>query len=239
MAERLQFSFDELAAERDALRRFVADASHELRTPITALKNFNDLLQGAAAHDPEARAEFLAESQAQIERLAWITRNLLDLSRFDAGLVDLDLAEHDAGQLLDSVVHALRPIAQEKGITLAQRGPDSAPRLRCDRARIELALTNLVDNALKFTSVGGEVEVGAEVIEGAVRLWVRDTGRGIEPKECERIFQRFYRGQGAQGEGSGLGLSIAQSIVQAHGGRITVESSRGEGSLFSVELPQD
>ena len=92
MAERLEASFAELAAERDALRRFIADASHELRTPITALRNFNDLLQGAAADDPVARAEFLAESQVQLDRLEWITRNLLDLSRLDAGLVALDIA---------------------------------------------------------------------------------------------------------------------------------------------------
>jgi len=158
MAERLEASFAALAAERDVLRRFIADASHELRTPITALKNFNDLLQGAAADDPAARAEFLAESQVQLHRLEWITRNLLDLSRLDAGLVALDLANHDVGELIESAASAFKPLAQEKGVAFSVRSPMSSLELRCDRARIELALSNLLDNAFKFTPAGGQVE---------------------------------------------------------------------------------
>jgi signal transduction histidine kinase len=238
MAGRLEASFAELAAERDALRRFIADASHELRTPITALKNFNDLLQGAAADDPAARAEFLAESQVQIERLEWITRHLLDLSRLDAGLAALDRAEQDVGELIEGVASALRPVAREKGIDLATRFPEPGVSLRCDRARIELALSNVVENALKFTPAGGRVEVGAQRVEDAVRLWVRDTGIGIDPEDQPHIFERFYRGRNAQGEGSGLGLAIVHSVVQAHGGRVWVESRPGAGSTFAIELPE-
>jgi signal transduction histidine kinase len=238
MAERLEASFADLAAERDALRRFIADASHELRTPITALKNFNDLLQGAAADDPAARAEFLAESQLQLDRLEWITRNLLDLSRLDAGLVTLDLANQDVGELIESAASAFKVLAQEKGIAFSIWPPTPSLELRCDRARIESALSNLLDNALKFTPAGGQVEIGAEQRGEAVRLWVRDTGPGIAPQDQPRIFERFYQGKNDRAEGSGLGLAIVQSVVQAHGGQISVESEPGAGSLFVIELPQ-
>ena len=238
MAERLEASFSELAAERDALRRFIADASHALRTPITALKNFNDLLQGAAAEDPAARAEFLTESQVQLERLEWITRNLLDLSRLDAGLIDLDLADHDVGELLDAAASAFKPLAQDIRITFSIRLPTPPLELRCDRARIELALSNLLDNAFKYTPPGGQVEIGAVPTGEGVQLWVRDSGPGIAPEDLPHIFERFYRGRNNHTEGSGLGLAIVQSVAQAHGGQVSAQSEPGTGSLFVIELPQ-
>jgi signal transduction histidine kinase len=238
MAERLEASFAELAAERDALRRFVADASHELRTPITALKNFNDLLLGAAADDPSAHAEFLAESRVQLDRLEWITHNLLDLSRFDAGLVALSLADHDAGELIEAASCAWATLAREKGIDLLVWPPAPPLNLRCDRARIELALSNLLDNAIQFTPAGGQVAVGAEQRGSVIRLWVRDTGCGIAPEDQPHIFERFYRGSNASESGSGLGLAIVHSIAQAHGGQVFVESKPDAGSFFAIELPR-
>jgi len=237
MAERLEASFAELAAERDSLRRFIADASHELRTPVTALKNFNELLQGAAADDPAARAEFLAESQIQLDRLEWITHNLLDLSRLEAGLIALDVTSHDAGELIRASAAAFKTLAHEKQVTLSVAEPPSPVQVRCDRARIELALSNLLENGLKFTPAGGQVEIGAEQSHQGVRLWVQDSGPGIAPADQGRIFERFYRGRGRDVEGTGLGLAIVRSIVQAHGGHVTVESQPGAGSRFVIELP--
>jgi signal transduction histidine kinase len=238
MAEQLEASFAELAAERDSLRRFIADASHELRTPITALKNFNELLQGAAADDPSARSEFLAESQTQLERLEWITHNLLNLSRLDAGLVDLDADDHHVDELIEATGSTFKTLAVERGISLSIERPSAPLYAHCDRARIELALSNLVDNALKFTPAGGEIEIGASQAGETVHLWVRDTGAGIDPADLPHIFERFYRGRNNGQESSGLGLAIVQSIVQAHGGRCFVESAPGSGSRFVIELPR-
>jgi len=237
MAERLEASFAEVAAERDALRRFIADASHELRTPVTALKNFNDLLLGAAADDASARGEFLAESQTQLERLEWITHNLLDLSRFDAGLVELDRTDHDAGELVEAASSAFSALARGKGIDLLVWSPVPPLQVHCDRTRIEIALSNLLDNAIQFTAAGGQVAIGADQREDLIRLWVRDTGCGIAPEDLPHIFERFYRGHNAPEGGSGLGLAIVQSIAHAHGGQAFVESKPGAGSFFAIELP--
>ncbi len=238
MAERLEASFAGLAAERDALRRFIADASHQLRTPITALKNFNELLQGAAAGDPAAHAEFLAESQAQIGRLEWITRNLLSLSRLDAGLITLDLARCDAGDVIEEASAPFKALATDKGIALSANRPASPIDVQCDRARIEMALSNLLDNAVKFTPPGGRVEIGVDQAGETVRWWVRDTGPGIDPDDRPHIFERFYQGRASRASsGSGLGLAIVHSIVQAHRGRVTAESNPDSGSRFLIELP--
>lgn len=239
MAERLQTSFAELGSERDTLRRFIADASHELRTPITAIKTFNELLRSGAANDAGLRAEFLGESQTQIERLEWITRNLLDLSRLDSGTAEMDLAAHDVGELLQAAASAFKQSALEKQIALVVLVPEQPLALNCDRARMEIAVSNLIDNALKFTLAGGAIHVSAKSVAGAIRITVGDNGPGIDPADLPHIFERFYRGKGAITQGSGLGLALVKSIVLAHHGQVNVESTVDQGSVFSIEIPVD
>ena len=203
-------------------------------TPITALKNFNTLLQGPAASDPDAQNEFLLESQIQIERLAWITANLLDLSRMDAGLLELDLAEHDFGEIIESSATPFETLADEKGISLNIQLPENPVKITADRPRLEMALGNLLDNAIKFSTENGEIRVILENDQECITLKVCDTGQGISPDDLPHIFERFYRGRVHNVEGSGLGLSIVKSVVEAHGGTVDVESIPGEGTTFRL-----
>jgi signal transduction histidine kinase len=236
MAERLQASFNALSSERDTLRRFMADASHELRTPVTALGNFIELLQGPAAEDVRAREEFLAECQAQVQRMEWITSNLLNLSRLDAGLVQLDCQTQDLGSLLQSAAMPFFPRAKSMQINFEVIQPDIPMPVVCDRARMEIALGNLLSNALKFTPADGKVTMRGDYWDGHIRIQVKDTGCGIAPEDLPRVFERFYRGRTTR-DGSGLGLSIAQGIIQAHQGEIIVKSEAGKGCKFTVLLP--
>lgn len=236
MADALHHSFVELAAERDTLRRFVADASHELRTPITALRTFNELLQGPAQTDHSAQQEFLAESQTQITRLEWITRNLLDLSRWDAGMATLARSEMNLGDLLIETVAPFRALAQELEIELTVLLPEKPILATVDGPRLGLAMANLLDNALKFTPSGGKVELGICQEAQAIKIWVADTGMGIAGEELPHIFARFYRSPRATQAGSGLGLAIVERILRAHHATVTVESNEGVGSRFTLTL---
>ncbi len=237
MAESLERSFRDLRAERDSLSRFVADASHELRTPITALATFNELLQGRASEDPVARQEFLRESHVQLGRLQWITSNLLDLSRLDAGIAGLSLGRHAASDIVESAVEGFRAAARQKGVTLEVRDADHDLVVVCDAQRIQIALSNLVANAVKFVPLGGTVEVAVTTRDGRVFFCVKDTGPGIPPAEQDLIFERFYRGRSSAGDGAGLGLAIVRSVARAHGGEVSVTSEPGVGSTFTLEIP--
>ena len=236
MAARLQTSFAELAAERDALRRFIADASHELRTPLTALRQFVEILQGQAGSDPETRTEFLGESQRQLKRLQWITGHLLDLSRLDGGVASLDIAQHDLTSLLEEVLAPFRSLADTKQIDLRLAVAEGHELICCDKASLGMALANLLDNALKYTPSGGVVELAATEDVHLTLLSVSDSGPGIQPADQERIFERFYRGAGSEPlPGAGLGLAIVKSAVEAHGGSACVESNAG--ATFTIAIP--
>jgi two-component system OmpR family sensor kinase len=237
MADRLQASFGQLAEERDTLRRFIADASHELRTPVTALRSFLEILQGKASRSAKTRAEFLVDSLHQVERLEWITHNLLDLTRLDAGITSLSLENIQVGDLMNALQAAYSRKAEEKNVELMHEGSEEGLELHGDRALLETAVGNLVDNAIKFTQPGGKVAFGADRTEAGVRLWVHDNGKGIDPEDLPHIFDRFYRGRGQEAEGSGLGLALVRSVVEAHGGEVRLESELGVGSLFMMDIP--
>jgi signal transduction histidine kinase len=242
MADRVQESVEIIRRDRDRSRDFLADVSHELRTPIAALRTFNELLQERAGEDPAARAEFLEASGAQMERLDWLAQNLLELSKLDSGLVLLDLRPDDIRSTVEQAVEQAETAAKRRGVTVTTHLPEHPLRIRHDPVRIGQVVTNLVGNAIKFTPRGGKVEIDVGPVTDGVRIVVGDSGVGIDPAELPRIFERFYRGtqaSEARGSGSGLGLAIVRSIVEMHGGAVSVESRVKRGSTFTVVLPRD
>ena len=234
MASQLEVSFDGLSAERDSLKTLVADASHELRTPLTAIKNFLTLLAGPAGDDPQTRIEFLAESQIQVERMEWITQNILDLSRLEAGLVNLAVEAIEINGFLNTVYETFLHQAEEKEIRLALADISEGLTVEGDRMWLQSAMDNLVENAIKFTPNGGQVELGADQEEDGVRLWVRDTGIGIPLEDQGQVFERFYQVDRSGMGGRGLGLAMVEAIMTAHRGAVEVESQPGQGSRFSL-----
>ena len=240
MADRLAGTLRMLEADRDRLREFVADVSHELRTPIAALRMYTELLREEDV-DEATRAEFLERSTQQIGRLEWLSTNLLDLSRIDAGIFPLDMREGDLRDPVQATVQALSEVAVARGVALDSQVPGEAVELRFDRERIVQLLTNLVGNALKFTPRGGAVSVTVHETDASVTIEVDDTGPGIPAEELPHVFERFYRGTNtgeARASGSGLGLAIVRSIVEMHGGEIEVASVIGEGTEFRITLPR-
>ena len=242
MADRLAESVELIRRDRDRSRDFLADVSHELRTPLAALRTFNQLLMEGAAEDPDARGEFLESSAGQIDRLDWLAQNLLELSKLDSGLVLLDLRPDDLRAAVESATHQHDALAKRRGVKVELDLPTRPVRIRHDPPRIGQVVANLVGNAVKFTPRGGVVRVSVEPTTEGARIDVVDTGVGIDANELPHIFERFYRGSRAneaRGSGSGLGLAIVRSIVDIHGGTVSVESGPGTGSRFTVRLPID
>ena len=240
MADQLAGTLRMLEADRDRLREFVADVSHELRTPIAALRMYNELQRDGQV-DEATRREFLQRSTDQIARLEWLSTNLLDLSRLDAGIFPLDMRTGDLRDPIQAVVQALSEVAVARGIALDSEVPGTPVELMFDRERIVQLLTNLVGNALKFTPRDGSVSVQLKESDANVAVEVRDTGLGIPAGELPKVFDRFYRGTNtgdARASGSGLGLAIVRSIVEMHDGEIELESVVGEGTVFRIVLPR-
>src|SRR4051812_12235224 len=242
MAERVQASIEYIRRDRDRSRDFLADVSHELKTPIAALRTFNELLAEGHVKDAATEREFLEQSRQQIDRLDWLAANLLELSKLESGLVLLDLRPDDLRTVVESAVQQAHPAADRKGVAIVIDLPKEPIRQHHDPQRMGQVLTNLLGNAIKFTPRGGEVHVTLEPTSDGAELRVADTGVGINPQELPFVFERFYRGVQAhesRAAGSGLGLSIVRSIVEMHSGRVSISSTRGRGTQSAVDLPRE
>jgi two-component system phosphate regulon sensor histidine kinase PhoR len=228
------------AKRLERLRRdFVANASHELRTPVAAIVGVADTLAAGAADDPDARKSFLDILVRHAQRLSRLTADLLDIARLEAGYKPrVERVPVDA--TVETVLSTLKGKAADKQIELGGKVPPDL-HLAAERAAVEQILTNLVDNAIKYTPAGGRVLVTAERKEGQVQLAVEDTGPGIPREHHARLFERFYRVDDARSRdlgGTGLGLAIVKHLTLAHGGEVRVESEPGKGSRFLVSLPR-
>jgi len=220
-------------------RDFVSNVSHELRTPLTSLKLITETLQdNLLEEDPQEAQKFLNRMAAEIDNLNQMVEELLELSRIESGLVPLEKSWVEPAGLIDSAADRMALQAQRAGLSLARSCSPALPRIFIDKSRLERVLVNLLHNAIKFTPPGGSVELAAIQETGQVVFSVRDTGIGIQPRDLERIFERFYKSDRSRSEsGTGLGLSISRHLVEAHGGRIWAESQVGQGSTFFFSIP--
>ncbi|MFQ5479957.1 MAG: sensor histidine kinase [Thermodesulfobacteriota bacterium] len=230
MLSRLEQSFERK-------KKFLSDASHELRTPTSVIKSYCDVMlsrerEGAVYKDA------LTKIGVTVNRMTELINRILVISRIDSNSSELRLVRLNVRPLISDVFRLVGQAASEKGVALSMReGADVD--IRADRESLFEVFTNLIENAVKYNHKGGRVDVSVSIADKFCEVSVEDTGMGIDEKDLENIFKRFYRTDASRGltVGSGLGLSIVNAIVNAHGGHITVESEKGRGSRFKVFLP--
>jgi two-component system sensor histidine kinase KdpD len=231
----------EAAKEADKLRsQLLATVSHELRTPIAAIQGFASSLKCAEeiGISREMEQDWIDEIELNADRLRRLVTDLLDLSRLEAGALRMAMEWHDVNDIVDDLRPNLEVLAGTRNLVI--QSADNLPLVRADGERVGQVLSNLVENAAKFSPADSNLVVGVERFEGGVRVGVLDEGEGIAPEYREKVFERFFQIEGAshrrQG-GTGLGLAICRNIIEAHGGRIWIESQPGSWTIFYFTLP--
>lgn len=222
-------------------RDFVANVSHELRTPVATIRSAAETMREAARDDPQAAASFLSIIERNAERMGRMVDDLLGLSRIEAGEFRLELEPIRPAEAATQALAAFRKVATTKRISLSAELPETLPAVLADRRALEQILTNLVGNAVTYSSDEATVTIRAAVTGDRVSISVQDTGPGISPQHLPRLFERFYRadaGRSRELGGTGLGLSIVRHLVEAMGGQVGVESTPGVGSTFRFDLPR-
>ncbi len=244
MAGRLSAAALQLGREKDFLKSFLADVSHQLKTPLSSVKMFTDLLSDEDL-DRERREDFLDKSRQQIERMEWLITNLLSCARMEADAVEFHIVPAPLDETIEAALEGLRPAWEAKGVELAWRPPAARVIVPHDRRWIAEALSNIVKNAVEHTPKGGQVEVAVEEDPVLARVIVTDSGAGIAREDLPGIFARFFRTPSSGQEagdgprpisGTGIGLALAKAIVERHGGVVSVSSPPGAGTAFSVTL---
>jgi signal transduction histidine kinase len=228
-------------ASQNSQRDFVANVSHELKTPLTSVQGFAQAILDGTADSDEARQQAAQVIYNESGRMHRMVLDLLDLARLDAGTADISMSPVNMSALLNVIREKFMPQSQKAGVEVKVEVPANLPGISADGDRLAQVFTNLVDNALKFTPSGGVISLRASVVNDEVLVSVTDTGAGIPAEAQTHIFDRFYQAdssrRGGAKHGAGLGLAIAREIVLAHGGKINVRSRLGEGTSFDVFLP--
>jgi signal transduction histidine kinase len=222
-----------------AKTHFLANMSHELRTPLNAIIGFTRIVSRNSEALPEKQVENLSKVLVSAEHLLALIDEILDLSRIEAGEVALDISETDVTEVLREVTDSLEPLVDRPRVRLVVDTDTELPRVLTDRDKLKQILLNLVSNAVKYTD-DGTISVRAEAVDGRLRVNVSDTGVGIPAEELGKIFDEFHRADGvvpSSRPGTGLGLTISRRLARTLGGDVTVESSPGLGSMFSLDLP--
>lgn len=239
LAQSLNEMSQQVQATQQVQRDFLANVSHELKTPLTSIQGFAQAILDGTAASPEALKRSATIIYDEADRMRRLVEGLLDLARLDSGLRPLHRVPLDLRSMLAAIAEKFGPRAKTKGLELQTELPPTLPTLIGDADRLAQVFTNLLDNALKHTPAGGNVTLSASAIAEGVMIAVKDSGPGIPLEDLHRVFERFYQvdKSRAHAEGLGLGLAITKEIVEAHGGSVGVESQAGHGAKFSVRLP--
>lgn len=219
-------------------RDFVSNVSHELRTPLTSLKALTESLRAGALEEPEMARRFLGHIETEVDALSELVSELLELARIESKQVPLQLQPTDSAAVVQRSLERLRLQAERAGVQLEADLDAGVAQVMADASRLEQVLVNLIQNAIKFTPKGGRISLALGRGDGVMEFSVADSGVGISAEDQPRIFERFYKTDPARNKtGTGLGLAIAKHVVEAHGGRIGVESQEGKGSRFYFTIP--
>ncbi|MCJ7752183.1 MAG: cell wall metabolism sensor histidine kinase WalK, partial [Armatimonadetes bacterium] len=220
-------------------RQFISDASHEIRTPLTSIGGFAAAIADGTAATPEERLHSSALIVREVERLTRLVNDLLSLSKIESGGVTLNREAVDISDLIHAAIESFDPQAQERDSRVELDLPGDLPAVSADPDRIYQVVVNLLSNALRFNMPGGEIVISGRPENSFVRVAIKDSGPGIPSEQLSRIWERFHRADSSRARldgGTGLGLAIVRSIVEAHGGTVSVESELGKGSTFSFTL---
>ncbi len=220
--------------------RFVSAVSHELKTPLTAIRMFAETLQMGRQIDSDTQSQYLDTIVNESERLTRLLNNVLDFSKIERGGKTYRREDHCLAEVIEATARAMQYPLEQQRFTLSVEVEEDLPMARVDRDAIEQAILNLLDNAMKYSGESRDIALKLRSENGEAVISVSDQGAGVDPAERARIFEQFYRAAGPDGDripGTGLGLTLVQHIADAHGGRVTVESTVGEGSTFSLHLP--
>jgi signal transduction histidine kinase len=241
MAAALEADVGELRRQERLRRELVANVSHDLATPLTAIQGFTEALMDGVITDERQREETLALIGKETARLRRLVADLNHLSRVESPALRLDLAPLHLWTLVDETLAVLQPECEAKGVRVENRVSMDLPLVSADSDKLTEVLLNLLDNALRYTPEGGSISIDAETKDDKVWVWVQDTGAGMEAGEVERIFDRFYRADSSRSAstgGSGLGLAIVKVIIEAHGGQVGATSAPGQGMTIWFSLPK-
>ena len=220
-------------------KEFVSNVSHELRNPMASIKAMVETLEFGAVNDPQVALDFLGRMRGDVDRINGLVDGLLELSRMESGQFSIEAEPIALGPVVDGVKRQFNKTAASREVSIVTDLADDMPLVMADGEKLTQVFVNLVENALKFTPADGEIRIQAVPFDEYLQVKLEDSGIGVAPQHLPHLFERFYKvNRSRRDSGTGLGLSIVKQLVEAHGGRITVESKEGEGCSFTFTVPR-